>query len=119
MDPPQVAREVWSLNGASYGAYRAFVLHAKEHGFPDVALAQLTRGAGEDAAERIVERSSGSAASSLNALATQSAHVYGFAGVEPRVICGKQVQSILRSAGASQVCSRVHSVMLSLCCTDD
>ena len=69
------------MNGASYGAYRAFVLHAKEHGFPDVALAQLTRGAGEDAAERVVERSSGSAASSLSALATQSAHVYGFAGV--------------------------------------
>ena len=80
----QVARETWSLNGASYGAYRAFVAHAKEHGFPDVALAQLTqqlaqRGASDGAAER-VEQSSGSAAASVGGLAGQSAPAYGFAG---------------------------------------
>ena len=73
-----------SLNGASYGAYRGFVAHAKEHGLPDVALAQLTqqvahRGAADDAAER-VERSSGSAAAPLGALAGQPAPAYGFAG---------------------------------------
>lgn len=80
----QVAREAWSLNGASYGAYRAFVAHAKEHGFPDVALARLTqqlaqRGASDSAAER-VEQSSGSAAASLGGLAGQPAPAYGFAG---------------------------------------
>ena len=80
----QVARETWSLNGASYGAYRAFVAHAKEHGFPDVALTQLTqqlarRSVADDAAER-VERSSGSTAASLGALAGQPVPAYGFAG---------------------------------------
>ena len=80
----QVARETWSLNGASYGAYRAFVAHAKEHGFPDVALAQLTqqlaqRGVSDSAAER-VEQSSGSAAASVGGLVGQPAPAYGFAG---------------------------------------
>ena len=80
----QVARETWSLNGASYGAYRAFVAHAKEHGFPDIALAQLTqqlaqRGANDSAAER-VEQSSGSAAASVGGLGGQPATAYGFAG---------------------------------------
>ena len=31
----RVTRELWSLNGATYHAYRQYTTHVKEQGFPD------------------------------------------------------------------------------------
>lgn len=76
----QTARELWSLNKATYHGYREYVSHCKEHGFPKQQLLQVQRRPSSAGGPSVA--ASEYSVSSLASVSSQFPAPYSFAGMQ-------------------------------------
>ena len=79
----RVTRVLWSINGATYHAYRQYVNHVKERGFPDQSVETVVKEASTESQQSSLQTKPSLA--SQSSLAWKTSRAFTFAGA--RLLC--------------------------------